>query len=181
MDSKRATRAALALALAAALALSACAATPGSSDGSASSTSSPNASATMPAQLEFTTTTLDGEPFDGASLSGKATILWFWAAWCPSCAADSKEILAAIPELPDGVQIIGVPTTADRASMQTFAEDFGITGLTNVVDEDGSIWAAFNIPQLPSTAMIYPDGYVATLPGSLTKDQLLEIAAKIAP
>ena len=75
-----------------------------------------------------------------------------------------KEILAAIPELPDGVQIIGVPTTADRASMETFAEDFGITGLTNVVDEDGAIWAAFNIPQLPSTAVVYTDGYIATLP-----------------
>ena len=44
--------------------------------------------------------------------------------------------------------------------MEQFAEDFGITGLTNVVDEDGSIWAAFKVPQFPSTAVVYPDGYV---------------------
>ncbi len=175
MRSTRVTAAALALATA--LSLSACSSTSDAPAGSPSST----VSVGVPAELQFTSTTLDGQPFDGASLYGEATILWFWAPWCPSCAADSKEILAAIPELPDGVQIIGVPTTSDAASMQEFADNFGVSGLTNVVDEDGAIWSGFGVPQLPSSAVIYADGYIAALPGSLTKDQILEIAVKIAP
>lgn len=174
----RSTRVTVAgFALAAALSLSACSSTTDSSVGAPSSTES----ASVPAVLQFASTTLTGEPFDGESLYGEATILWFWAPWCPSCAADSKEVLAAIPDLPDGVQIIGVPTTSDEASMQEFAENFGVTGLTNVVDEDGSIWSSFKVPALPSSAVVYPDGLVVPIPGALTADQILEIAAKIAP
>ena len=80
MSRRTTVRSALLVAVAA-LALSAC---------SASESSTASASDAIPAELQFTSTTLDGEPFDGASLYGEATILWFWAPWCPSCAADSQ-------------------------------------------------------------------------------------------
>ncbi len=135
----------------------------------------------MPEAFNFTAATLDGGQFDGSSLYGKATILWFWAPWCGSCAADSKYVLAAIPDLPAGVQIIGVPTFSDDASMHEFADSLGVNVLTNVVDGDGAISLGFNLPELPSAAVIYPDGYIATIPGSLTTESILEIAQKIAP
>ena len=31
--------------------------------------------------LDFNATTVSGDPFDGASLDGKPTVLWFWAPW----------------------------------------------------------------------------------------------------
>lgn len=41
---------------------------------------------TSPASLfAFTATTVDGKPFDGMSMAGKPTVLWFWAPWCPIC------------------------------------------------------------------------------------------------
>ena len=174
-----------ALAASAALSLAGCSTTPSADTGAAAGTAgpSPSASATaaMPAVLNFTATTLDGKPFDGASLYGKATILWFWAPWCGSCVADVKYVLAAIPDLPPGVQIIGVPTFADEASMHAFADTLDVNGLTNVMDVDGSLALAFGAPTLPSSAVIYPDGYIAAIPGSLSKEAILEIAAKIAP
>jgi hypothetical protein len=49
------------------------------------------------------------------------------------------------------------------------------------VDEDGSIWSAFKVPALPSSAVVYPDGLIVPIPGALTAEDLLEIAAKLAP
>jgi thiol-disulfide isomerase/thioredoxin len=135
----------------------------------------------MPAAFNFTAPTLAGGTFDGKSLYGKATILWFWAPWCGSCAADSKDILAAIPDLPAGVQILGVPTFSDLASMHTFADGLGVNALTNIVDDKGAISLAFKLPELPSAAVIYPDGYIATIPGSLSTETILQIAKKLAP
>ncbi len=178
------TRTAAALVFAASLALTACSASPGPAASGASPTA-PAASGTatggVPAALHFTTTTLDGQPFDGTSLYGHATILWFWAPWCGSCVADSKYVLQAIPQLPDGVQIIGVGTFSDAAGMHAFADQLGINGMTNLMDVKGKIALDFNLPALPSAAVIYADGYTATVPGSMSVDTILEIANKIAP
>ncbi len=164
------------LAVSAGLVLAACASpteTPAPSD----VTATPG----IPEALHFTTTTLDGEPFDGTSLYGHSTILWFWAPWCGSCNADAKYILAAIPDLPPGVQIVGVPTFASLDDMHLFADTHGINQLTNIVDADGAIARGFNLPELPSAGVLYQDGYIATIPGSLSTERVLEIAAKIAP
>jgi len=172
MRSTRSTAAALLLS--ASLALAAC-------SSPADSSPAPSESGGMPAVLDFQTTTLDGQPFDGTSLYGHATILWFWAPWCGSCVADSKYVLAAIPDLPDGVQIIGVGTFSDLDGMHAFADQLGINGITNLTDEKGAIAIAFGAPALPSSAVIYADGYTATVPGSLDTASILEIANKIAP
>ncbi len=173
----RSTRTTVAALLAAAgLALAAC-----SAPADSSPAPSDSASGGMPAVLDFQTTTLDGEPFDGASLYGHATILWFWAPWCGSCVADSKYVLAAIPQLPEGVQIIGVGTFSDLDGMHAFADQLGINGITNLTDEKGALAIAFGTPALPSSAVIYADGYTATVPGSMDTATILEIANKIAP
>jgi thiol-disulfide isomerase/thioredoxin len=165
------------------LGLAACSATLPTEPGSTLDRARPSASsgAAMPAAFNFTAPTLDGGTFDGTSLYGKATILWFWAPWCASCAADSKYVLAAIPDLPAGVQLIGVPTFSDDAGMHEFADSLGVNALTNIVDGDGAISIAFNLPALPSAAVIYPDGYFVTIPGSLSTESILQIAQKIAP
>lgn len=167
----------------AALGLAGCASAPTAGAATASATSSPSASpsAVMPPAFNFIAPTLAGGTFDGKSLYGKATILWFWAPWCGSCAADSKYVLAAIPDLPPGVQIIGVPTFSDDASMHQFADALGLNGITNIVDAKGDISIGFKLPELPSAAVVYPDGYIATIPGSLSTATILQIAQKLAP
>lgn len=60
-----------------ALLLTACSATPGASVGTTPEPGAAEAPAT--GGLEFTGTTLAGEPFDAATLGGTPTVLWFWA------------------------------------------------------------------------------------------------------
>ena len=45
--------------------------------------------ATADDRFNFTGTTLSGAPFNGASLTGKPAVLWFWTPWCPFCNAEA--------------------------------------------------------------------------------------------
>ena len=188
------------LAALAALALSACAPSPEVSASSPPASSpeasenpvpdptaaTPDQSATpdpvaVPDRLNFTATTLDGQAFDGASLYGQPTIIWFWAPWCPTCKAEAPAILDALDELPDGVQAIGIPGQSDAAAMQKFVDDYGLGAMTQVVDADGSLWSSFSVSYQPATALIAADGTITTIPGSGSKADFLAAAATIAP
>ncbi len=136
--------------------------------------------ADAPAQLQFTATTLDGKAFDGTSLYGHPTVVYFWASWCPICQGEASGIAAALKELPDGVQAIGIPGRSDTASMQQFVGTYGLSGMTQVVDDTGSLWANFNVAYQPALVTIAADGTVTTL-SSDGKAGFLEAARSIAP
>lgn len=197
---RRSMRLAVVLTALAAFALAACAPSPGSSTSPtrasstatgagarpASPTATPDQSATpdqaaVPDRLQFTAMTLDGQPFDGASLFGQPTIIWFWAPWCPTCKAEAPAILDALDELPDGVQAIGIPGQSDTAAMQQFVDDYGLGAMTQVVDADGSLWSNFSVSYQPATVLIAADGTITTIPGSGSKADFLAAAATIAP
>ncbi len=62
----------------------------------------------VPATLTFTATTVDGQPFDAASVAGKPVVLWFWAAWCPRCRAAAPGVSAVHREFGGSVTMLGV-------------------------------------------------------------------------
>lgn len=181
--------------LLAVLALAACAAPPSvapatagasphsaaSSEGGAPAPSATYDAADAPEHLRFAATTIDGQPFDGASLYGHPTILWFWAPWCPVCQGEAPGIVAALGELPEGVHAIGVPGRSDTAAMRAFLDDYGFGDMPQIVDADGSLWSAFGVTSQPAVAIIAADGTVTTLPGAGGKAGFLEAAASIAP
>ena len=198
--SRRTNASSALLAAVAALALAACAPSPEGDAPATPATSSatdasgapdptpatPDQSATpdpvaVPDRLNFTATTLDGQAFDGASLFGHPTIIWFWAPWCPVCKAEAPAILDALDELPDGVQAIGIPGQSDVAAMQAFVNDYGLGAMTQVVDADGSLWSNFSVSYQPATVLIAADGTITTIPGSGSKADFLAAAASIAP
>ncbi len=137
--------------------------------------------ADAPAQLQFTATTLDGATFDGTSLYGTPTIIWFWASWCPICQGEAPGIVSAINELPDGVQVLGIPGYSDAAGMQKFVNDYGLGDVVQLVDSDGSLWANFSVAEQPAIALIAADGTVTTIPGASGKGGFLAAAETIAP
>lgn len=107
-------------------------------------------------RLQFTATTLDGTPFDGASLAGKPAVLWFWTPRCPICnqeAPSVSQVAAANPQ----VTFVGVAARSDVAAMQGFVSKYNLN-FTNLNDADGSIWARFEVPWQPAYVFERADG-----------------------
>ncbi len=107
-------------------------------------------------RLDFTGTTVDGAPFNGASLAGRPAVLWFWTPWCPFCNQEGpsvSHVAAANPQ----VTFVGIATRADAAAMRDFIDKYHL-GFTNLNDADGSLWARFNVPWQPAYLFVAADG-----------------------
>jgi thiol-disulfide isomerase/thioredoxin len=107
-------------------------------------------------RLQFTGTTLSGAPFNGASLSGKPAVLWFWTPWCPFCNAEApgvSQVAAANPK----VTFVGVAARSDVGQMQGFVSKYNLN-FTNLNDVDGSLWARYNVPWQPAYVFYRADG-----------------------
>lgn len=107
-------------------------------------------------RLQFTGTTLNGAPFNGATLQGKPAVLWFWAPFCPFCNAEAPGVSRVAAANP-GVTFVGVAAHSDVGAMQTFVSKYGLN-FTNLNDADGSIWARYNVPWQPAYVFYRADG-----------------------
>ncbi|MCV7400548.1 protein disulfide oxidoreductase [Mycobacterium fragae] len=107
-------------------------------------------------RLQFTGTTLSGAPFNGASLQGKRSVLWFWTPWCPYCNAEApglSQVAAANP----AVTFVGIAARSEVAAMQNFVSKYNLN-FTNLNDADGAIWSAYNVPWQPAWVFYNSDG-----------------------
>jgi thiol-disulfide isomerase/thioredoxin len=107
-------------------------------------------------RLQFSGTTLSGAPFNGASLQGKRSVLWFFTPWCPFCNAEApglSQVAAANP----AVTFVGVAAHSDVGAIQSFVSKYHLN-FPIINDTDGSIWARYNVPWQPAWVFYNADG-----------------------
>lgn len=124
-----------------------------------------------PAQLQFTTKTLDGKPFSGASLKGRPAVLWFWAPWCPTCQREAPLVAGTAAANPT-VTFVGVGAQDKLPALQDFATKYGVDTFTELADTDAAVWKKFGVTRQPAYAFVSPDGTVDVVKGSLTEAEL---------
>jgi thiol-disulfide isomerase/thioredoxin len=190
----------LALATTAALTLAGCGGEPGATQAAPSKTTAPaptteaasaeptqsvtsppaKTSKPVPESLNFTTTTVDGKPFKGASLVGKPTVLWFWAAWCPNCRGAAPEYKRAADTFGDRVNLVGVAGKSDTGSMRDFISDYDLSGITHLAGKNDPLWTKYGITHQHQYVVIDEAGKIVHT-GELSEqeltDQLTELAA----
>ena len=69
-------------------------------------------------RLQFTGTTLSGAPFNGASLAGKPSVLWFWTPWCPFCNAEAPSVSQVAAANPNTIVYLETLGEVDVTSFQ---------------------------------------------------------------
>ncbi|MBT2429653.1 redoxin domain-containing protein [Streptomyces sp. ISL-112] len=167
------------------IALTGCGANSGADDEAAgapsSSTSSPaqppapsdpgsdtSSQPAVPQMLRFTATTVDGKPFDARTLTGKPTVLWFWAPWCPKCKAQAKETAKVAADYAGKANVVGVAGLDRNAAMKDFVADTGTDGFPHVSDEKGELWKRFEVTEQSRYVILDKSGktvYEGALPG----------------
>ncbi|MDJ0462972.1 redoxin domain-containing protein [Streptomyces sp. H27-C3] len=143
-------------------------ATTATAPASAPASAGSGSSRAVPEALRFTGTTLDGKPFDGATLAGKPAVLWFWAPWCPKCKAQGPETAKVAAEFKGKANVIGVAGLDQPEAMKRFVSSTKIDGFPNLSDEPGTIWKKFEITEQSTYVVLDKDGetvFTGVLPG----------------
>jgi thiol-disulfide isomerase/thioredoxin len=141
------------------------------------SPSMPPAAEPVPDVLDFTAETVTGAQFDGASLSGKPAVLWFWAPWCPVCRRGAEGVNAAAVELGDSVTFVGVAGLSGSVDeMRAFVEDTDVQGFSHIADVDGAVYSRFEVTQQDTFAFIAADGTVEKVDGYGSDPDIVGIA-----
>lgn len=156
-----------------ALFVAACASPSGSKPSAAPAAGflAPPHNTTVPAQLQFTAKTVDGQDFSGQSLLGKPAVLWFWAPWCPICQGEAPEVGRMATAHP-AVRFVGVAGLDRLPAMQQFVAKYPVNGFTHLADTDGSVWAKFGVTRQPAFAFVRPDGGIDVVKNPMSEPDL---------
>lgn len=113
-------------------------------------------------------TTLDGQPFDLASLRGHPVVINFWGPSCVPCRTEFP-LLAEKARLhaADGLVIVGVLTDDPPDGARAFAGQYGATWPT-VIDPGAAIKAAYHV-------IGRPQSYFVDRAGNLRSIQIGEV------
>ena len=61
---------------------------------------------------------------------------------------------------------------SEQAAMEAFVEQFGVGAFPHVIDDDGSLWAEFDVSSQPAFAFIDDDGTITVHNGPLGAEEL---------
>jgi thiol-disulfide isomerase/thioredoxin len=111
--------------------------------------------------LEFTS--FSGEQINMANLKGKVVLIDFWATWCGPCRRVMPDLVETYKEYHSkGFEIIGISLDKDRAQLEKYMED---TGITWPQYYDGLSWnnkisRRFGIRGIPHVVLLDKNGAV---------------------
>jgi thiol-disulfide isomerase/thioredoxin len=118
------------------------------------------AAASQKADLNFTVATLDGATFQGASLAGRPALLWFWAPWCPTCAAQAPHVRQVAEKYAGKITVVGVGGLDEAAAMHRFVELTKVDDIVHLADEQGVVWRRLGVTA-QSTYVLLVSGAIA--------------------
>jgi cytochrome c biogenesis protein CcmG/thiol:disulfide interchange protein DsbE len=134
----------------------------------------PSAAATVKVGAQapaITGTTLDGQPFDLASLKGRPVLVNFWYPTCVPCREEFpllvKELQAKVG---DDFAVVGVLSKDTPEMARAFAAEMGATWPT-VIDKDQAIAKQYLVLGWPQSYYIDRDGVVRALQIGEIEDQ----------
>jgi peroxiredoxin len=97
-----------------------------------------------------------GEPFSLAALGGRPVLVYFWAEWCPVCAASQGTISGVLADHP-GVTI--ALRSGGAAAVQAYLDQHHLDWPT-VADEAGAIAGRYGVSGVPAVFVLDRHGEV---------------------
>jgi len=126
------------------------------------------------------TATLDGTSFAMADLSGKPTILYFWATWCPQCKIQREVLNTLSHEWGDRVRIAALTVDDEVSSVQQYLRTY--SSLPQELRASSELLRIFNVEALPTLAVVDKGGRVQRISNGLTDaSELRQLVNKLLP
>jgi len=111
----------------------------------------------------FTTTTLEGEPFDSQNLDGKVVVIDFWATWCKPCVTMMPILQDVTAKFKDkDVVLLAINVGEDKQTIESFLEANPVEQ-TILLDTKETIADSFVAEALPQTVVIGKDGTIESI------------------
>ncbi len=116
---------------------------------------------------------------------GEGTMIVFLAHWCQFCNAEVPVINEWLEEsgFPEGVELravaTGIDSTQPNYPPDQWLRDFG-WAVPTLTDIDGSIGNAYGVASYPKWVFVDAEGIVVGSSGSLTAEDMAEIAGSLA-
>jgi cytochrome c biogenesis protein CcmG, thiol:disulfide interchange protein DsbE len=108
-------------------------------------------------------TTLDGQPFDLASLRGRPVVINFWGPSCVPCRTEFPLLAAKAKEhAAEGLVIVGVLTDDGPDGARAFVSEYGATWPT-VIDPGAAIKSAYHVIARPQSYFVDGDGILRSI------------------
>ena len=123
---------------------------------------------------------VDGSKHHLSDYRGKWVVVNYWATWCPPCIVEMPELQSFHNDNADkNAMVIGINTELiSREKLALFLDDYFIT-YPNFVSRPGRVSELGDVPGLPTTFMVSPDGeVVARQVGPVTREMLEKFIAK---
>ncbi len=132
------------------------------------------------AWARLATVTLDGSQFAMSDLSGKPTILYFWATWCPQCRVQRDVLNALSRQWGDRVQIAALTVDDDVPSVQRYLKAH--SSLSHELRASAELLWLFGVEGLPTLVVIDANGRVQSVSSGLTDaDGLRRVVVPLLP
>ncbi len=109
---------------------------------------------------DLTFTDAKGKPLSLANYRGSGLVVNIWATWCIACVAELPSFVAISQTLAKS-KILILPISVDFGGAQVVADYYRrhqIKSLPLLVDPDGNVAGALNVPGIPVTIIVNPAG-----------------------
>src|SRR5262249_15601877 len=111
---------------------------------------------------DFSAADLDGKTqrLSTVTAASRATVVYFWATWCPPCIGEFRELETLSRRLKNqGVTLLSINFKDTASAAKTFADEAG-TSFPVLLDTDGKIAAQFLVWPLPAIFVLDAKGIV---------------------
>lgn len=122
---------------------------------------------------DFTLVDLNGERHQLSDYRGQGVLLNFWGTWCNPCEREFPLIDKQYQKYKnEGVQMLAVNIAQWDVEVRQYAEQRDLR-FPIVIDKDKSVLNAYNIPALPTTVLVNPEGKIEqVITGEMTEQDI---------